>query len=95
MLPAISPVPPTPPGPPGAIGASSPGTGGFAGLLGNAVNGLQSTQAAADQASLGVAAGTTSLSQIVMATDQAQLATQLTVALQNAALTAFNKVLAI
>jgi flagellar hook-basal body complex protein FliE len=64
-------------------------------LLGNAVNGLQSTQAAADQASLGVAAGTTSLSQIVMATDQAQLATQLTVALQNAALTAFNKVLAI
>ena len=64
-------------------------------MLGNAVNGLQSTQAAADQASLGVAAGTTSLSQIVMATDQAQLATQLTVALQNAALTAFNKVLAI
>ena len=95
MLPAISPVPPTPPGPPGAIGASSPGTGGFAGLLGNAVNGLQSTQAAADQASLGVAAGTTSLSQMVLATDQAQLATQLTVALQNAALTAFNKVLAI
>jgi hypothetical protein len=28
-----------------------------------------------------------------VATDQAQLATQLTVALQNAALTAFNKVL--
>ena len=39
------------------------------------------------------AAGTTSISQLVVATDQAQLATQLTVAIQNAALTAFNTVL--
>ncbi len=94
-MPAISPVPPTPPSPPGAPSTPAPGQGGFASLLGNAVNSLQGAQTAANQASLGVAAGTTSVSQMVMATDQAQLATQLTVALQNAALTAFNKVLAI
>ena len=95
MVPAISPVAPTPPSPPGAGSASAPGQGGFASLLGNAVNGLQSTQTAANQASLGVAAGTTSASQMIMATSQAQLETQLTVAIQNAALTAFNKVLRI
>lgn len=95
MVPAISPVAPTPPSPPGAGSASAPGQGGFASLLGNAVNGLQSTQTAANQASLGVAAGTTSASQMIMETSQAQLATQLTVAIQNAALTAFNKVLSI
>ena len=94
MVPAISPVPPSPPSPPTtAPGAAPTGAGGFAGVLGNAVNSLQATQSAADQASLGVAAGTTSLSQMVVATDQAQLATQLTVAVQNAALTAFTKVL--
>lgn len=62
-------------------------------MLGNALDSLQATQSAADQASLGVAAGTTSVSQMIMATDQAQLATQLTVAVQNAAITAFNQVL--
>ena len=92
MVPAISPVPPSPPSPPGA-GAQAASQSSFAGLLGNAVGSLQSAQTAADQASIGVAAGTTSLSQLIVATDQAQLATQLTVALQNAALTAFNKVL--
>jgi flagellar hook-basal body complex protein FliE len=95
MVPAISPVPPSPPSPPGAPSTPAPGQGGFASLLGNAVNSLLGAQTAANQASLGVAAGTASVSQMVMATDQAQLATQLTVALQNAALTAFNKVLAI
>ncbi len=95
MVPAISPVPPSPPSPPGASSTPAPGQGGFASLLGNAVNSLLGAQTAANQASLGVAAGTASVSQMVMATDQAQLATQLTVALQNAALTAFNKVLAI
>ena len=94
MVPAISPVPPSPPSPPSAApGAAPAGPGGFAGLLGNAVGSLQATQSAADQASLGVAAGMTSVSQMIVATDQAQLATQLTVAVQNAALTAFNKVL--
>lgn len=94
MVPAISPVPPSPPAPPGAApGSSGASQNGFANLLGNAVNGLQSTQTAANQASLGVAAGTTSVSQMIVATGQAQLATQLTVALQNAALTAFTKVL--
>ena len=95
MVPAISPVPPSPPSPPGAPSTPAPGQGGFASLLGNAVNSLLGAQTAANQASLGVAAGTASVSQMVMATDQAQLATQLTVALQNAVLTAFNKVLAI
>lgn len=94
MVPAISPTPPSPPSPPtSAPGAAQAGGGGFAGVLGNALDSLQATQSAADQASLGVAAGTTSVSQMIMATDQAQLATQLTVAVQNAAITAFNQVL--
>ena len=94
MVSAISPVPPSPPSPPGVTpGAAPAGADGFAGVLGNAVDSLQATQSAADQASLGVAAGTTSVSQMIVATDQAQLATQLTVAVQNAAITAFNQVL--
>ena len=92
MLGAISPLPPLPPSPPGQAGAAP---GGFASVLGNVVDGLQGTQATADEASLGAAAGTTSVSQLIVATDEAQLATQLTVAVQNAALTAFNKVLAL
>ena len=94
MVPAVSPTPPSPPSPPTSTpGAAQAGGGGFAGVLGNAVDSLQATQSAADQASLGVAAGTTSVSQMIVATGQAQLATQLTVAVQNAAITAFNQVL--
>lgn len=93
-MPVISPVPPSPPSPPGQASGTSPSSpGGFASVLGNAVDSLQGVQSAANQASIGAAAGTTSISQLVVATDQAQLATQLTVAIQNAALTAFNTVL--
>jgi len=92
VLSAISPLPPLPPSPPGQAGAAP---GGFASVLGSVVDGLQGTQTAANEASLGAAAGTTSVSQLIVATDEAQLATQLTVAVQNAALTAFNKVLAL
>jgi flagellar hook-basal body complex protein FliE len=93
-VPVISPVPPSSPSPPGQASGTSPSSpGGFASVLGNAVDSLQGVQSAANQASIGAAAGTTSISQLVVATDQAQLATQLTVAIQNAALTAFNTVL--
>lgn len=95
MIPPVSSLtPPVAPASPSAtLGTSSASSGSFASLLGSAVDNLQNTQEAANQASLGAAAGTTSASQVIVATDQAQLATQLTVALQNAALTAFNKVL--
>jgi flagellar hook-basal body complex protein FliE len=62
-------------------------------LLGSALDDLESTQRAASQASLGAAAGTASLADVMVATNEAQLATQLTVAVQNAAVAAFNKVL--
>lgn len=95
----VLPVPPVslhaPTGPSSGTSAASSAAGGFAASLGNAVNALQSTQAAASQASLGAAAGTVPVSQVVTATAQAQLATQLTVAVQNAAVTAFNDVMSL
>jgi flagellar hook-basal body complex protein FliE len=91
----VAPVPPLGPVAPGspAPAASPVPSGGFAGLLGSALDNLENTQRAADQASLGAAAGTASLADVMVATNEAQLATQLTVAVQNAAVAAFNKVL--
>lgn len=96
----VSPIPPVqlhaPTGPSSGASTSSSSTpGGFAASLGNAVDALQSTQTAASKASLGAAAGTVPVSEVVTATAQAQLATQLTVAIQNAAVTAFNDVMSL
>lgn len=96
MLPVIPSVGlPSPVAPTGPSATSPPSSGGFAASLGNAVDALQSSQTAADKASLGAAAGTVPVSQVVTATAQAQLATQLTVAIQNAAVTAFNNVMSL
>lgn len=94
MLP-VPPIPPSTPAAPGAPAAAPAGAGasGFATALGSAVDSLQQAQASAAQASLGAAAGTTSVADLMVATNEAQLQTQLTVAIQNAAVTAFNKVL--
>jgi flagellar hook-basal body complex protein FliE len=92
MVAPAPPLGPVAPGSPGPAAAPVP-SGGFAGLLGSALDNLENTQRAADQASLGAAAGTASLADIMVATNEAQLATQLTVAVQNAAVAAFNKVL--
>jgi flagellar hook-basal body complex protein FliE len=93
----VGPVPPIGPVAPGspsqAAAPSQAGAPAFSGLLGSAIDNLESTQRAADQASLGAAAGTASLADVMVATNEAQLATQLTVAVQNAAVAAFNKVL--
>lgn len=96
MTPVIPPVGlPSPVAPTGPSATSLPSPGGFAASLGNAVDALQSAQTAADKASLGAAAGTVPVSEVVTATAQAQLATQLTVAIQNAAVTAFNNVMSL
>jgi len=96
----VAPIPPVslpvPTGPSSGVSASSSSApGGFAASLGNAVDALQSAQTSASRASLGAAAGTAPVSEVVTATAQAQLATQLTVAVQNAAVTAFNDVMSL
>jgi len=94
----VAPIPPVTlaaPSPPTSPAARPAPAGGFAADLGNAVDALQTSQTAASKASLGAADGTVSLSQVVTATDQAQLATQLTVAVQNAAVSAFNDVMSL
>jgi flagellar hook-basal body complex protein FliE len=88
-IPPVGPVAPSPP----AQGSTPVPSGGFASLLGSALDNLETTQQAAERASLGAAAGTTSLADVMVATNEAQLATQLTVAVQNAAVAAFTKVL--
>lgn len=96
MIPSIPSVGlPAPTAPSGPTASSAPTPGGFAQTLGGAVDALQATQTTADQASLGAAAGTVPVSEVVTATAQAQLATQLTVAIQNAAVTAFNNVMSL
>ncbi len=102
MIPPIPPTPPTQPGPSALKGvsagqgqASAASPGGFATALGDAVTSLQSSQVAAQKSALGVAVGTTSLSAAMIASTTAELGTQLTVAIANAAVTSFNQVMAI
>ncbi|MGH9068803.1 MAG: flagellar hook-basal body complex protein FliE [Acidimicrobiales bacterium] len=98
MVLPIPPIPPSPPTPPASSAGSTPPAGsahGFTSVLGGVLGHLQSTQVAAQQASLGVAAGTTSVSDMMVATTQAKLATELTVAVRNAAVSAFAKVMGI
>jgi len=102
MIPPVPPVPPSPPGLPSA-GSSTVGTGagsattttpsGFTAQLGSAVDGLQSSEAAANRASLGVAAGTESLPDYMIEATQAEMNAELTVAVRNAAITSLNQVL--
>lgn len=89
LVPPVGPIAPESTGASSAAGSSE----GFAGLLGSALDSLEGVQQTAAQASLGAAAGTTSLSDLMVVTNEAQLATQLTVAVQNAAVAAFTKVL--
>ena len=80
--------PPRAPAPTGATGTS------FANVLGQGLDSLQSTQGTADNLSVQAATGTlTNAHDLMIATTQAQLATQLTVALRNKAVDAFNEVM--
>ena len=78
----------------GAAGATGSAGTSFASALGNGLDSLQSTQATADNLSVQAATGTlTNAHDLMIATTQAQLATQLTVALRNKAVDAFNEVM--
>lgn len=92
----IAPIPPLPPVPaaattPGAAPSSS--ANGFSGLLGSAVDSLATTQAAAANASLSLAAGTESLPNYMIEATKAEMSAELTVAVRNAAMTSLNQIL--
>jgi len=73
---------------------SASGSNGFSNVLGQGLDSLQSTQATADNLSVQAATGTlTNAHDLMIATTQAQLATQLTVALRNKAVDAFNEIM--
>jgi len=96
LIPPIPAVPPSPPVP--AVSESQPQTTtspttGFSSLLGSAVDNLSSTETAATKASLGVAAGTESLSDYMVQATSAEMSAELTVAVRNAAMTSLNQIL--
>lgn len=75
-------------------GVNAPGSADFTGVLEQGLQSLQETQAQADQ--LGVQAATGDLTDVheyMIASTQAQLATDLTVTLRNKALDAFNEIM--
>jgi flagellar hook-basal body complex protein FliE len=78
----------------GAAGSTGTAGASFSNALGEGLDSLQSTQATADNLSVQAATGTlTNAHDLMIATTQAQLATQLTVALRNKAVDAFNEVM--
>ncbi|MGI5169946.1 flagellar hook-basal body complex protein FliE [Spirillospora sp. CA-253888] len=75
-------------------GTAAAGGTGFADMLAQGLDGLQATQAKAD--ALGVQAATGSLTDVhdyMIASTQAALATQLTVAVRDKAVNAFNEIM--
>lgn len=89
---AVRPVAPSP----ASVGpsAAAPADGSFGDLLGRAVDGLQATQRRSE--ALGIQAATGSLADVhkyVIAANEAALSTQLTVAVRNKAVEAFNDIM--
>ena len=76
----------------GADGASSGDS--FANVLGNAIDGMQSAQANADNLATQAATGSlTNVSDYMVAADEANIQTQLTAAVRNNALQAFQQIM--
>jgi flagellar hook-basal body complex protein FliE len=81
-------------GTPGTTAVEQAGGGGFASALGQGLDNLQQAQSKADD--LGVQAATGDLTDVhdyMIASTQAQLATELTVTLRNKAVDAFNEIM--
>lgn len=78
-----------------ANGATGAGVGGnFANVLGDAISSIQSSQASADNLATQAATGSlTNVSDYMVAANEANLETQLTVAVRNNALQAFQQVM--
>ena len=77
-------------------GRSGAGGGGdsFANVLGNAIDGVQSTQANADNlATQAATGGLTNVSDYMVAADEANIQTQLTSAVRNNALQSFQQIM--
>ena len=90
-----SPTSPTAPigGTGGATGAGGTGDS-FANILGNAINGVQSVQANADNLATQAATGSlTNVSDYMVAAEEANIQTQLTTAVRNNALQAFQQIM--
>jgi flagellar hook-basal body complex protein FliE len=78
----------------GADGAASAGGDSFANVLGNAINSVQSTQANADNLATQAATGSlTNVSDYMVAAEEANIQTQLTAAVRNNALQAFQQIM--
>ena len=73
---------------------STEASNGFGGLIGRALDGLQGTQSTADGRSVQAATGSlTDVHDFMIATTQAQLSTELTVAVRNKAVEAFKEIM--
>ena len=84
--------PTAPTAPAGAAGGAS--QGGFAGLLGSAIDGVQAAQQSADDLATQAATGSlTNVADYMVAAEQANLDTGLTVAVRNNALQAFQQIM--
>ncbi|MGC8625988.1 MAG: flagellar hook-basal body complex protein FliE [Acidimicrobiales bacterium] len=89
---ATQPTAPTAPSGAGALGAST--DNGFAGILGNAIDNVQTAQTSADDVATQAATGSlTNVSDYMVAAEEANLDTQLTVAVRNNALQAFQQIM--
>ena len=94
MIPPIAPLPPMPQAPPaGGAAPASASSGGFANQVANALNQVQQTQNTASSLETKAAAGQGSITDAMIAATRASLATQVTVALTNKAITAFTDVM--
>ena len=75
-------------------GAAPASGGGFSNLLSNALNSFESTQSNADQMAQMAATGQlTNVHDLTIATTEAELATQLTTAVRDRAVAAFNSIM--
>lgn len=87
---------PTAPTSPTAMtaGSPTPGSNDFAGALGNALDSLSATQANADNLATQAASGSlTNVADYMVAAEQANIQTQLTAAVKNNALQAFQQIM--
>jgi flagellar hook-basal body complex protein FliE len=92
---AIAPTTPTAPTPAAGQATGASGTaGGFANVLGNALSSVQSSDATANSlATQAATGGLTNVSDYMVAANEANLQTQLTVAVRNNALQAFQQIM--
>ena len=96
VVPPIAPTPVTPPisGTTSVAGTGATGTGGFENALSNVVDNLGAVQQNADNLATQAATGTLQNPvDYMIAANQASLTTQMTVAVRNKALEAFNEIM--